>query len=149
MMRLSVVALCAALLTGCDFAGGLGDPVASVANTTLIAAPLDASGGWDPDGAPDLLVEVQDISGRAIYRSQVFENTALIPEGGLDLNDGFDVFNDFRSYYIVLIDVDPDGYELIAVSEAFNAEALANATDGTVTLGAPGDALQVVLQVNA
>lgn len=148
MLRLSVVALCAMLLSACDFSGGDSTPLARVSNATVLEAPLqpDGDGMWDPDGAPDLFVEIQDISGRAVFQSAVFENTAILPEGGLDTGAAFDILSDFRTYYVVLIDVDPDGYELMAVSEPFDATLLTASVDGEVTLG--GDDFQIKLQLD-
>lgn len=150
MKRILTLAACAVLFAGCDFAGGSDGPMTSVANVTLTAAPLQRAGGgsWDTDGAPDLYVEVQDVSGRAYYSSDVFENTEALPAGGLDLGGAFDLPGTSRSYFLVVIDVDDDQNELMAISEAFSADDLAASTSETVEIASENGSIGAVLQVS-
>lgn len=64
-------------LSGCDFAGSTDSatvPVASIQVSNLPAS--NGQEAWDTDGtAPDIYVEIRNAAGRAIYRSEVRENT--------------------------------------------------------------------------
>ncbi|SRR5690606_10751028 len=147
MNRLFILAACAALLTGCDFVGEADGTQANIAGITLTEAPLQRANGasWDEDGAPDLFVEVQDISGHAYFRSEVFENMEALPAEGLDLGAAFELPQSGRSYYLVLVDADPDGNELMGVSNAFRTADLASSA--TVEIGSENGALGAVIQV--
>ena len=125
MNKFLALAACAALLTGCDFAGGSDvDPVA-FSSLTITSAPLPG----DEDGsAPDLYVEIQDAGGRAVYRAP-----SVLDDAGADafpytLSQAGELTGTTRSYFVVVLDRDADGYDLIASSEAFSADDLRAST---------------------
>ena len=125
MKKLFAFAACAALLTGCDFIGGSGvDPVA-LSSLTITASPLPA----DEDGsAPDLYVEIQDASGRAIYQAPSVLENASASAFPYTLGEAGELIGTTRSYYVVVMDRDADGYDLIAASQAFSADDLRAST---------------------
>ncbi len=129
MKNFLALAAFAALLSGCDFVGGSGvDPVA-FSGITITTRPLT---NHDADGsAPDLYVEIQDAGGRGIFQApSVFEN-ADEPSLSYTITSGGELYGSTRSYYIVLMDRNSDGYRFIAATEAFTAEDLRTATGAT------------------
>ena len=125
MKKFLALAACAALLTGCDFAGGAGvDPVA-FSSLTITASPLPA----DEDGsAPDLYVEIQDAGGRAIYQAPSVLENASASAFPYTLEGGGEFVGSTRSYFVVIMDRDADGYDLVASSAAFSADDLRAST---------------------
>ncbi|MDX1419893.1 MAG: hypothetical protein R3181_08000 [Rubricoccaceae bacterium] len=124
MKQFLTLAACAVFLVGCDFVGGAGETVA-FSNLTLNATPLPA----DEDGsAPDLYVEVQDAGGRAVIKSSIYEDAsdATLP---LVVSPSGELVGTTRTYYLVVMDRDADGYDLIQRSEPFSADDLRNAAD--------------------
>jgi hypothetical protein len=124
MQKLLAFAICAALLSGCDFVGGSGDPVA-FSSVTLTTAPLPA----DEDGtAPDLYVEVQDAGGRAVYKGQTIMNADASAFPYVVATNG-ELTGSKHGYFIVVMDQNADGYEFIAATGPFTADQLRSSTE--------------------
>ena len=74
MTKRTLPAFCVALLfvfTGCDFVGdsdSVALPIAAIEVDDLPAARQNAE--WDDDSAPDIVLEIQNAAGRALYRSE-------------------------------------------------------------------------------
>ena len=83
MRKLFLFSAGALALAGCDFAGG-SDAAATAPIASLQAANVPAA-GWDTDGsAADTFFEIQDPSGRSLYRSEIDAaggTTAAVPAG--------------------------------------------------------------------
>ena len=75
---LTLVALSALALTGCDFAGSSESAVVPAASIQVSGLPAtNGSSAWDADGtSADVYVEIVNPSGRSVYRSAVQENVA-------------------------------------------------------------------------
>lgn len=146
MKKILTLAACTALLAGCDLIGADNGPANSIANVTLTNAPLE--GHMDEDGTVDLYVEVQDISGRAYFKSNVFENVAELPAEGLDLGASFEIPAGGRDFFIIVADVDGEDYEYIAVSEGFSGDDLAASSEATVEIGGADAPVRALIQLN-
>jgi hypothetical protein len=126
MKQLIALAAAAALLSGCDFVGGVDvDPVA-FSSITVTDSPLPV----DEDGSPvDLYVELQDAGGRAIYQGPLVENAdrqTVLPY--VIATDG-ELLGSTRGYYVVVMDRDDDGYDLVMASTHFTAEDLRSSSE--------------------
>ena len=126
MKKYFAFAACAILFAGCDFVGGSGSPVASVANITITDAAID--------GTSDIRVEVQDVAGRA-YSSSDHAGVTL----PLSLGVQFDVFNGGRDLTVVVM-ADRGAsaeqqYAFLAASDQFDGDALAAAAGSSIQVG--------------
>ena len=115
----NVLLLSLVVLAGCDFVGGDEGVPVPLAQIRVDTLPLRA---WDVDGTADILVEVQLASGRAIFRSEVYEDalptTALV----IDVEDLVEVSSPTFPLYVTVYDVDGSSLldaELMARSEPF------------------------------
>ena len=131
MKKYFAFAVCAVLLTGCDFLGGSDAPIASVANVTITDAELG--------GASDIRVEVQDVAGRAYSESN--QTDVSLP---LSLNMQFDVHNGARGLAIVVMRDNgassAQRYSFLGSSDLFTGDGLAEVA---------GSSLQVSGSVSA
>ena len=75
---LTLVALGALALTGCDFAGSTGAALVPAASIQVSGLPAtNGSSAWDSDGSSaDVYVEIVNPSGRSVFRSAVQEDVA-------------------------------------------------------------------------
>ena len=75
---ITLVALSALALTGCDFAGSTASVAVPAASIQVSGLPAtNGANAWDNDGtSADVYVEIVNGSGRSIYRSAVQENVA-------------------------------------------------------------------------
>jgi hypothetical protein len=125
---------CVALLAGCDYLDGALDEAEEALDETFEPTPppavfssliiTDAPLPRDEDGTgPDLYVEVQDASGAPVYRAP----SVLIDAEATSLPyalGGGEVVGTTRSYFVVLMDRDDDGYDFIAATDGFSADDL-------------------------
>jgi hypothetical protein len=59
------------VFAGCDFVGDGDSVLIPVSAVEVDALPLDLDGqAWDADSPPDILIEIQNAAGRAVYRSE-------------------------------------------------------------------------------
>lgn len=114
-------------LSGCDFAGSTDSATVPVASIEVSGLP--ASNGqeaWDADGtAPDVYVEIRNAAGRAIYRSEVRENTEA-SDLDFTINETVEIpFSGLAMYVNVYeSDGDPVFAREMAASEAFTLDQL-------------------------
>jgi hypothetical protein len=125
MKKLVALAACAALLSGCDFVGGTDvDPV-SFSSIVITDTPLPR----DEDGSqPDLYVEVQGADGRAIFQGPVVEDAVRANLPYTLATDG-EFIGASRGYYVVVMDRDADGYDLIEASGHFTGDDLRTSSE--------------------
>ena len=131
MKKLLVLAACASAFVGCDFVStGSGGPAVPVSSLRLTNIPQ----GLEEDGTPqDLLVEVQDITGRNYFRSEQLTDVAT---DSLTFDADFELEGVGRSLYVVVYDYDgPTDFDLVAISEEFTGEALNESEEAVVTVG--------------
>jgi hypothetical protein len=137
--RIAALAALALPLAACDPAAP-PQAAAVVSGLTVSELPLRRPNGraWDRDGTgPDLVVEVQDIAGRAYYRGPSVADFAAehLPWG---LPGTFEVAAAERDLFVVLMDYDEadagegTAPDIVGVSDAFRPMALA-AGPATVT----------------
>ena len=126
MKKIFAFAACVVLLAGCDFLGGSGDTVATVANITITDVALN--------GATDIRVEVQDVAGRA-YSGGDHASVSL----PLSLDMQFDVHNGARDLAIVVMRDNgassAQRYAFVGSSDVFNGDGLATAAGSSVQVG--------------
>ena len=134
MKKILALAACAALLAACDQAQDViddlteppPDPVA-FASLTLTTSPLPP----DEDGsAPDLYVEIQDAGGNAIFESQSVLEDAEPSDFPYVLGGG-ELVGAARTYALVVLDRDADGYDRIASAGGFTADDLRESPSDT------------------
>jgi hypothetical protein len=129
MKKLFALAACAALISGCDFAGGsTAEPAAVVSSLTInsMSLPTDSD-----NTAPDLYVEIQDAGGRALYKAPAIRENVTEADFPYTVDTELEVYGEARSHYVVLMDQTDDGYELIAISPAFTGDALRAVADSS------------------
>jgi hypothetical protein len=127
MNKLLALIACAAFLTGCDFIGSDADPVA-FSGLTVTSAPLRA----DEDGSgPDLYVEIQDAGGRAVYEAPSIVEDADETVFPYTVSEAGQLVGTSRAYFVVVMDRDPDGFDLLAASGPFSADDLRASTEAT------------------
>jgi len=114
-------------LSGCDFAGSTDASTVPVASIEV--SGLQTSNGqeaWDADGtAPDVYVEIRNAAGRAIYRSEVRENTeATALEFSVD--SAVEIPFSAMAMYINVYETDGDPVlaREMAASQAFTLDQL-------------------------
>ncbi len=148
-MRLLWLLLGTALvLPGCDFTReGYLPPAVHISGVILQDFPLTRDGNpWDPDGAADVAVEIQNIGGTAFARSAVVPNVASLPENGLTLDLDLDVRGE-RTFYLVVLDDDGPTSEIIAVSEPFSYADLEAAAADTMSIQDDRGRLRALLRL--
>ena len=135
MKVILALAACAALLAGCDFLDDafneaddaiddiLEPPPPPVLFSGLILTKSPLPG--DEDGsAPDLYVEIQDAGGRPIYQAPSVLEDADASAFPYTLEGGGEFVGTTRTYSLVVLDRDLDGYDLIAATRPFSADDL-------------------------
>jgi hypothetical protein len=126
MKKLLTLVACVALLSGCDFVGGSDAEPVAFSDLTLTSVPLRD----DEDGsAPDLYVEIQDASGRAVYKSSSILEDVDDTAFPYTLDKAGALAGSQRAYFVVVMDRDADGFDLLAASGAFSADDLRAATE--------------------
>ena len=117
------LATCAILLGGCDFVGATNASPVAIASLTILDAPLPI----EEDGtAPDLYVEVQDASGRAIVQAPAIREDADASMLPYQIAGG--TLYGASRFTVVVMDWDEDRYEVLATSRVFSlADMRANA----------------------
>ncbi|GAB5535512.1 MAG: hypothetical protein Rubg2KO_17610 [Rubricoccaceae bacterium] len=147
-MKKSILLVAAGVfaLSGCDFAGSTDSATVPVASIEV--SGLQTSNGqeaWDADGtAPDVYVEIRNAAGRAIYRSEVRENTDA---SSLEFSVDSEVEIPFSAMAMYINVYETDGDPVLAremaASQAFTVDQLA---EGDVELSdsARGTQMRVV-----
>lgn len=115
-------------LSGCDFAGSTDPAIVPVASIEVSGlAATDGQNAWDADGtAPDVYVEIRNVAGRAIYRSEVRENTEAT-DLEFDINSTIEIPFSALALYVNVYETDGDPVfaREMAASEAFTLDQLA------------------------
>jgi hypothetical protein len=145
MKQILALAACAALLAGCDFIGGSdADPVA-FSSLTITASPLPA----DNDGsAPDLYVEIQDAGGRAVYMAPSILEEADAGAFPYTIGAPGELNGSTRSYFVVVMDRDADGNDLIAASDGFSADDLRASASSTFAVSNAAGTLHAEIAIS-
>jgi hypothetical protein len=157
MKKLLALAACAALLAGCDLLSGAADevneeidditnrpPPVAFSTLTLLDSPLPL----DEDGSgPDLYVEIQDGAGGGVYSAPRVAEDADEGVFPFVLRDGGELAGTERSYFVVVMDRDADGYDYIASSRAFTAEHLRESPTDTFAVADAAGTLRAELVI--
>ena len=141
MKKLALIALAAVAMSGCDFAGGTGGDALPLAGITVANLPqTNAGAAWDADGNPDVIVEVQNAAGRAVYRSAIQEDYDVSEPVSVTVSEFVEV--PFSTMQVTIAVYDVDGglqdSNLMARSSRFSAEELA-AAEGLTLQAQSGD----------
>ena len=147
-MKKSILLVAAGVLalSGCDFAGSTDSATVPVASIEV--SGLQASNGedpWDSDGtAPDVYVEIRNAAGRAIYRSEIKENTEA-SDLEFSVSSAIEIPFSAMAMYINVYETDGDPVlaQEMAASQAFTLDQL---VEGDVELSdsARGTQMRVV-----
>ena len=131
---ITLVAAGVLALSGCDFAGSTDSAIVPVSSIEVSGIPSsNGQASWDSDGtAPDVYVEIRNAAGRAIYRSEVRENTeATSLEFSVD--SAVEIPFSAMAMYVNVYETDGDPVlaREMAASQAFTLDQLG---DGDVSL---------------
>jgi hypothetical protein len=131
MKKIALFAVAAVAVSGCDFAGGAGVllPAASLEVSNLPATNGQAS--WDADGAPDVVVEIQNAAGRAVFASEVLEDFDVSQPLRVTVGGEVEVPFSTMQMTVAVYDVDTSvaDSQLMTRSARFSVEDLAGATE--------------------
>ena len=125
----------ALLLTGCDAAGDNASvaPIQSIM-VTDIPVPSDEDGS-----APDIFFEVQDLSGRSVYRSAVQTDADVSDGASFSVTEAVAVPTSTMPLRISVYDFDGslNTSTLMAKSETFTASQIAASEETTLNTATP------------
>ena len=133
MRKLILFSAGAFALAGCDFSGGsdaVTAPFASLQATNLPAE--DGRTAWDADGTtPDVFFEIQDVSGRSVYRSAVQADADITASISAAVAAGTEIPSSTLALRVAVYDFDESlaSSDLMARSAVFTAEQVASASE--------------------
>jgi len=134
-LAFALCALAAPLLAGCDFVGGGSDgPSVAIESISLVSIPATAL-----DGQTDIVVAIQDASGRSIYQSEARQDVTAATLIEPFMTTGLTLAGSGIDRYIVVMAQNPDRtYRFVSISEAFSVESLSGSPNTDVTLVGAG-----------
>lgn len=150
MHKLTLLAAAGAVaLSGCDFSGTVA-PFETPSSIDSIEVsnlrPIFGGENWDPDGNPDVFVEIRSASGRTFFRSETVTDADVSETLVFDVEDAL-VASPTMQLFVTVFDMDGDLIDAqeMASSPAFTAEQVAA---GTLELGdqGRGSAAQIVVR---
>lgn len=127
MKKLTLVALGALALTGCDFAGGSAEGVALPVASIQASGLTIPNGAADADGAADVFVEIQNAAGQTIWRSATQNNADVSQAISVSVPEAVEVAAGTQGVTVAVWDFDTSftDSQLIARSNEFTADQLA------------------------
>ncbi|MBZ0089508.1 MAG: hypothetical protein K8H90_03915 [Thermoanaerobaculia bacterium] len=128
MKKLAFIALAAVAMSGCDFAGGSGSDSLPLAGLQVANLPQTNAGvAWDADGNPDVIVEIQNAAGRAVYRSEIHQDFDISQPFSVAVTEAVEIPFSTVQMTVAVYDVDSglQDSEIMARSSRFSAEDLA------------------------
>lgn len=137
MRKLFLFSAGALVLAGCDFAGDTANATAPIAS--LQAADLPTAS--ETDGTtPDVFFEIQDVTGRAFYRSAVVNDADMTQAAQAAIAGAVEIPSSTMPLQISVYDFDNTLNEstLMARSETFTADEVAASAE--LSLAATGSA---------